>query len=258
MTESSSLLTADVAGYWSAVSAGDGRSALAVALAARDRGVRLEDVLTGLVLAAQLRVGELWAGNEWSVAGEHAATAVSEVVVRRLNEDLPDPATGPLYLVACVEREWHALPALVVATGLKSAGLRTLYLGASASRDELVGRILDTGPRLVMLSASLTSSLPRVRRQIEAVRGTGTPVLVGGSAFDAGGVRARRLGATAYAADVAAAIAQLDTLPAPRRGGSTAAPPRSARGSRDRRPERRDRPGRDGRDRPRAGTQWWR
>jgi methanogenic corrinoid protein MtbC1 len=213
VSRSASLLAADVAGYWTAVAAGDGRTALAGVLAARDRGVCLDDLLTDLVLAAQLRVGELWSGNEWSVAHEHAATAVSEAVVRRLGDDLPDPATGPLYLVACVEREWHSLPALVVATGLKAAGMRTLYLGASASRDELVGRILDTGPRLVMLSASLTSSLPRVRRQIEAVRGTGTPVLVGGGAFDSGGVRARLLGATAYAADVAAAMAQLDTLP---------------------------------------------
>ncbi len=173
----------------------------------------LEGVLTGLVVATQVRVGELWAGNEWSVAREHAATAVSESVVRRLADDLSEPTEGPLHLVACVEREWHALPALVVATGLKAAGRRTLYLGASASRDELLSRILDTGPRLVLLSASLTSSLPRVRRHLEAVRGTGTPVLVGGRAFDPAGNRAHRLGATAYAGSVGEAIALLDTLP---------------------------------------------
>ena len=213
MSENHVLEHSDLDRYWSAVVASDEHGALAAARAARDRGVSLDDVLIGLVVGTQLRVGALWADNEWPVAREHAATSVSEAVVQRLNDDLPDPATGPLHLVACVEREWHALPALVVATGLKAAGLRTLYLGASASRDELVGRILDTGPRLVLLSASLTSSLPRARRHVEAVRGTGTPVLVGGAAFDRDGVRARRLGATAYATDLAAAIAQLDTLP---------------------------------------------
>jgi methanogenic corrinoid protein MtbC1 len=203
----------DLADYWAAVAASDDLTALAGALAARDRGVPLEAVLTGLVVATQVRVGELWAGNEWSVAREHAATAVSESVVRRLADDLPDPTDGPLLLVACVEREWHSLPALVVATSLKASGHRVLYLGASASRDELLGRILDTGPRLVLLSASLTSSLPRVRRHLEAVRGTGTPALVGGRAFDAAGVRAHRLGATAYAGSAAEAIALLDTVP---------------------------------------------
>jgi methanogenic corrinoid protein MtbC1 len=195
------------------VSEADDRGALAGALAVRDRGVRVDEVLRGLVVPAQLRVGELWAGNEWTVAREHAATAIGEAVVRRLAEDLPQPATGPLLTVACVEREWHALPALVVATTLRAHGFRVDYLGASASRDHLVSRILDSGPAVVLLSASLTSSLPRARRHIEAVRGTGTPVLVGGHAFDRAGDRARRLGATAYAPSPEVALAQLDTLP---------------------------------------------
>jgi hypothetical protein len=71
------------------------------------------------VVAAQLRVGELGAGHQWTVAREHAATAVAETVVRRLADDLPEPADGPSYVVACVEREWHALPALVVSTILR-------------------------------------------------------------------------------------------------------------------------------------------
>lgn len=200
--------------YWAAVEGSDDRAALAVATSVRDRGVPLEDVLQQLVVAAQLRVGELWAANTWTVAQEHAATAVGEVVVRGLAADLPEVATGPSLIVACVEREWHALPAYVVATTLRARGCRVEFLGASASRDQLISRILDAGPRAVLLSASLTSSLPRVRRQIEAVRGTGTPVVVGGRAFDPEGLRAQRLGATAYAPTPESAIALLATLPA--------------------------------------------
>ena len=203
----------DLDRYWAAVAAADDREALAGALAIRDRGVPLEVILDRLVVGSQLRVGELWAGNEWSVAREHAATAVSEGVVRRLADDLPARADGPLLTVACVEREWHALPALVVGTTLRARGHRVDYLGASATRDQLVSRILDSGPRAVLLSASLTSSLPRVRRHIEAVRGTGTPVVVGGRAFDRDGLRAERLGATAYAADADDAEAALASLP---------------------------------------------
>ena len=213
MSDAGRVRGSDLAHYWDAVADSDEDAAYACVLEARDRGVPLEGVLTGLVVATQLRVGELWAGNEWTVGREHAATAVSERVVRRLADELPVPAEGPLLLVGCVEREWHSLPALVIATSLQAAGHRTLFLGASGSRDELLSRILDTGPRLVLLSASLTSSLPRVRRHVEVVRGTSTPVLVGGHAFDRAGVRAHRLGATAYAGNAAEAIALLDTLP---------------------------------------------
>jgi methanogenic corrinoid protein MtbC1 len=203
----------DLARYWSAVSRADDDEAVAGALALRNRGVPLEQILNGLVVATQLRVGELWADNAWSVAREHAATAIAEHVVARLAEDLPEPTTGPVHLVACVEREWHALPALVVATALRSEGHRVDYLGASVPRDRLVARISERAPDVVLLSASMTSSLVRVRREIEAVRETGTPVLVGGHAFDAEGLRARRLGATGFAPSVDEAIAQLRRLP---------------------------------------------
>jgi methanogenic corrinoid protein MtbC1 len=198
--------------YWRAISTGDDRSAIALADEASSRGVPVPELLD-LVVGSQLRVGRLWADNEWTVAQEHAATAVGEAVVRRMGGTLPDPPSGPRLVMACVEREWHALPAMVVALQLRGHGFRVDYLGANASRDHLVSHIVDRGPRAVLLSASLSSSLPRVRRQVEAVRGTGTPVVVGGRAFDAAGLRARRLGATAYAADAEQLAALLVDLP---------------------------------------------
>jgi methanogenic corrinoid protein MtbC1 len=201
------------AAYWAAVTTGDHWAAYGVAAASLARGVTVAEVLDELVVATQRRVGDLWACNELTVAQEHAATAVGETVVERLGEDVDVPTDGAAVLVACAEREWHSLPALVVTTTLRSWGVRADYLGPNARREQLVSRILDTGPRAVLLSASLTSSLARVRRQVEAVRGTGTPAVVGGSAFGGVPERALRLGATAYAADPLEALALLDTLP---------------------------------------------
>ncbi|MEN8707141.1 MAG: cobalamin-dependent protein [Nocardioides marinisabuli] len=197
--------------YWAAVSAADTDAAHAVAARALEAGLGVEDFLEQVVVEAQRRVGERWATNDWSVAQEHAATAVSEAVVRRLADTL-HVGPGPLLLVACAEREWHAMPALVLTTVLRARGLDAVHTGASTSRDELVSTILDRGPRAVLLSASLSSSLPRLRRQVEAVRGTGTPVVVGGRAFtDAR--RWRTLGATAYAESPARALEVLAELP---------------------------------------------
>ncbi|RYP88943.1 twin-arginine translocation pathway signal protein [Nocardioides guangzhouensis] len=204
----------DVEAYWSAVGAGDERAARAVVADVRRRGASPTDVFDGLVIPAQQRVGQRWAANDWTVAHEHAATAISEAVVLRLAADIPDPdRAGRPLLVACVEREWHALPALVVAHTLRAGGHAVDYLGANVSPETVVGRIIDAGPRAVLVSASLSSSLPRVRRLVEAVTGTGTPVVVGGHAFDAAGVRAARLGATAYAGDVATLDSLLLDLP---------------------------------------------
>jgi methanogenic corrinoid protein MtbC1 len=204
----------DVERYWSAVEAGDERTAETVVDDVRRSGASPVTVFRELVIPVQQRVGDHWARNDWTVAHEHAATAISEAVVLKLAGEIPEPDTGqrPL-LVACVEREWHALPALVVAQTLRWWGHRVEYLGANVSPETLVGRIIDLGPAAVLVSASLSSSLPRVRRLIEAVTGTGTPVVVGGMGFDAGGVRAARLGATAHATSVDDLPELLEGLP---------------------------------------------
>ena len=212
MTTTAPVATQEQDAYWSAVLAGDERAAYDVAADCLARGVPLPEVLDGLVRGSQARVGALWAANGFTVAQEHAATAVSEAVVGRLAPLVVTP-TGPSVLVACAEREWHALPALVVTHTLRAGGLRAEFVGPSASRDQLVARILDSGPRAVLLSASVASSLPRVRRQIEAVRGTGTPVVVGGRAFAGDPARAQRLGATAYAATAEGVVRMMATLP---------------------------------------------
>jgi methanogenic corrinoid protein MtbC1 len=199
-------------GYFAAVRAGDEEGAQAVA----DRVLESDGVagLVGLVGGAQLRVGELWSTNVWTVPDEHRATAVSEAVLQRALRRLDPPhhPSGPL-LVACAEREFHALPALLVTVSLRASGQDAEYLGSSTTRDGLVGRVLDTGARAVLLSATLSSSLFRVRRQVEAIRGTGTPVVVGGTAFDTAGRRAQAIGATAYATGLVDLPGVLAALP---------------------------------------------
>jgi len=217
---SSAVQPAAAARYWDAVSRNDGGEAQAVALEALHAGVPMPTLLDGLVGAAQRRIGDLWASNDWSVAREHAATAVSEQVVRSLREEQARLSAAsrvarrerPL-LVVCAEREWHALPAMMLAASLEHAGHTVHYLGADVSTTALQGALLENAPRAVLVSASLSSSLVYVRRHVEAATSVAVPVVVGGSAFDRDGVRALRLGATAFAASGAELETTLAGLP---------------------------------------------
>lgn len=205
--------------YLVALASGDRRAALEVVGRLRAEGMSVLAVMTEVIGPAQYRVGELWAADDWSVAQEHAATAVSESVLAVLANEIatPDAGASPV-VVACVEQEWHALPARIVAEHIHEAGIPISYLGANASAEHLVRHIHEVAPRAVALSCSLSASLPRVRRQIEAVRETGTPVIVGGAAFDGEGQRARTLCANGFARSAEEAIDLLESLP-------TAVPP---------------------------------
>lgn len=197
------------------LSVGDRDAAVAHALELLHDGWTPTTVLVDVVAGAQRRIGELWSLAQWSVAQEHAGTAISEAVVMAVGFQVPPPPAGaPRVVVACAAYEWHALAARLVAETLRAAGWAVSYLGPSITPSQLAGHVATTSElRAVAVSCSMVGCLPRVRQVVEAVRATGVPVLVGGRAFDPAGRRARLLGADGFAVTARDAAAVLDRLP---------------------------------------------
>jgi methanogenic corrinoid protein MtbC1 len=199
---------ADDEAYWTALSRGERKAALARVLEAHDAGRSTLELLED-VCSTQNRVGECWQTGEWSIAQEHAATGISEDVVAALGVRTEVEPTRGLAVVACPAGESHSLPARVVAEVLRLAGWRCHYLGASLPTDQMALLVEDLNPDVVALSCSVPSTLHGLRDMIEAVRESGTPVLVGGRGTGPLGRWGLRLGATAWAPDAVAATVTL-------------------------------------------------
>ncbi|MFE9852609.1 B12-binding domain-containing protein [Streptomyces sp. NPDC005576] len=204
-------------GLWDAVLEGDEHTATGLVLDALHDGADAESVLLDVIAPVQGRVGVEWAANRITVAQEHAATAINERVVGAVSGSpaaLAVRTAGPSgpsgrVTVACVDGEWHALPARILAEVLTLRGRRVDYLGAQVPTAHLIAHLHRTGAGAVALSASLATRLPAAHAAITACQATGTPVLVGGAAFGADGRYARLLGADAWAPDARAAAALL-------------------------------------------------
>ncbi|MEU9639524.1 B12-binding domain-containing protein [Streptomyces tendae] len=212
-------------GLWHAVADGDEDTALTLARQARNSGADSETLLVDVVAGIQRRIGAAWAADRLSVAQEHAATAINDRVVTLLttpDEDAEPPARRGRVVVACVEGEWHALPARLVAEVLRLRGWRVDFLGARTPARHLVDHLRRSAADAVLLSSSLPTRLPAAHAAVTACRSVGTPVLVGGAAFGADGRYARLLGADAWApgareaADVLAAGLERPAHPAVR------------------------------------------
>ncbi|MBM7775804.1 methanogenic corrinoid protein MtbC1 [Actinokineospora baliensis] len=171
-------------------------------------------MLVDVIASAQRTVGDRWQRGEWTVAEEHAATAVSvsatEAVARHVRRA---PATRGRVVVACAEREWHALPAMIVGTALRASGWEITLLGASTPPVRLSQYLHDLGPDATAVSCSVLGALPTTRRFIEASTTAGIPVVIGGSAFGPDDRRAAALGATAWAAGAREAVDAVRSLP---------------------------------------------
>jgi methanogenic corrinoid protein MtbC1 len=177
-------------------------------------GVDPIDVLVDVIATAQRAIGGRWQRGEWTVAEEHAATAVSvaatEAVARHAREM---PVTHGQVVVACAEREWHVLPAMIISTAARANGWDTTLLGASTPPIRLSQYLHDIGPDATAVSCSILGALPNTRRFIEASTGAGIPVVVGGPAFGPDARRAETLGATRWAPDARSLVGVLEGLP---------------------------------------------
>ncbi|MFE0037524.1 B12-binding domain-containing protein [Streptomyces sp. NPDC059015] len=191
---------------WQAVDARDEPTAAQAVFDLLDSGLAAEDVLLEVIAPVQHRVGVEWAAGRITVAQEHAATAVHDRIIAAMAHR-PGPrsrepgATGMSVTVACVEGEWHALPARILAETLRLRGHTVDFLGAQVPTPHLIAHLHRTAPDVVALSSSLPTRLPTAHAAITAVQATGVPVLAGGAAFAPDGRYARRLGADAWAAE---------------------------------------------------------
>ena len=188
---------------------GDEYGAVEIVTSLLDNGVPPARVMLDLIARTQNRIGELWAANEWSIAREHGATAISERALAAVSARTAVRPTRGRITVACVDGEWHALPLRILGEMLPLDGWRVDYLGANVPGPHLVTHLHQTGPDAVALSCMLATRLPRAHAAITACRSVGVPVIAGGRGFGIDGRYAQRLGADAWAAGAEEAVTRL-------------------------------------------------
>lgn len=192
----------------------EGNRAGAVALVneALASGLSVAEIHLQIVQAAQYEIGQLWEANSISIALEHQATAISQLVLAHLYERLPRaPANGRCVLIACVEGELHDMGSRIGADFLETAGFEVRLLGANVPAASLAERVQLSKPDLLALSATMSYHLPSLQKSVQAVRATThgqVPILVGGRAFTWSSGAASQLDVQGYAADAPGLIAE--------------------------------------------------
>jgi methanogenic corrinoid protein MtbC1 len=191
--------------YLRALSRQDRGAALGVATRAADARSPVE-VIEAMLAPAQVEIGLRTQRDDWGIAEEHAATAITEVVLSVLAQRQPPPV--PRESPICVTTpsgEWHGLAARMVAEGLRARRWDVIFLGTDLPDDHL-GRFLHrVRPAALLLSCTTAVTLPQLARSIDVAAEAGVPTIVGGAACGPDAHRARAVGATAWARDTASA-----------------------------------------------------
>ncbi len=174
-------------------------------------------IVDNVLAPAQIEVGRRWHANEWTVAQEHAATAVTDAVLASIALDIP-PSTQPgLVVTGCAEGEWHTLPVRMLNVSLAAAGYEVVTLGPSLPPAQLGPYLADLDPVALLLNCTMPTNLAGAARTIDAAHAAGVPVLAGGRAFGASSNRAQAIGADGWAkaADTAGSFLRSWTAESP-------------------------------------------
>jgi len=162
-------------------------------------GQPLDSIIVDVLVPTQVEVGRRWQANVWSVAQEHAATAVVDGVLGAVGLQIPArPTPRGTVLVACVEQEYHSVPARMGVERLRSDGWDVSFLGASLPAQDLQSFVASAEPDAVVLSCTIPLFLPGAARCIAAVADLGLPAVAAGAGFGETSARADRLGASGW------------------------------------------------------------
>jgi methanogenic corrinoid protein MtbC1 len=202
-------MTADQAQerYLAAIRVGSRREALAVVDDALREGMDARTLYLQVFQPSMHEIGRLWQENRITVADEHLATAITQLAMSRLYEQLFGDRVdaGPLLVAACAQDERHELGLRMICDLLELDGWDTVFLGASVPIEDLVEMVKARKPEVVALSASITPHLARVREAVAAIReampGDAPVIAIGGRAFAGNAALAERMGADITAKD---------------------------------------------------------
>lgn len=173
-------------------------------------GVDLKQLIDEGMIAAMDVVGERFANSEIFVP-EMLVSAVTMQKGLDLIKPLlkGDETESKGTIVMCtVKGDIHDIGKNLVNMMLEGAGFRIIDLGVDLSVEQLIERITEIQPEILGLSALLTTSMPQMKKAIDALDARGLrksmKVMVGGAPVDK--KFADAIGADGYGADAAEAV----------------------------------------------------
>lgn len=202
--------------YLDALLKSDKKAAHQIIMDALDNSVNVEDVYLSIFQPALVEVGRLWQMNAISVAQEHYATAVTQMIMSTLfPRFLNTPRKGKVLVAASVGSELHEIGIRMVADIFEINGWDTYFLGANTPTSSILQTIVERNADCLAISVTISRHIPTARDLITQIRlspARHTRVLVGGYVFNHFPDLWRHVGADGSAPDALSALQLVQQL----------------------------------------------
>jgi len=188
---------------------GDGEQLEQLVQKALDSGMAANEILQKSLIPAMDIVGEkMESGDMFIPEVLMAAQAMSgavEILKPLLAEG--ESASAGTVIIGTVKGDLHDIGKNLVVMMMESAGFNVIDLGVDVEPEKFVEAIKQNKPKIVGLSALLTTTMPMMKKSIDAIKESGlresVKILVGGAPVNK--AFADEIGADGYAPDAGSA-----------------------------------------------------
>jgi 5-methyltetrahydrofolate--homocysteine methyltransferase len=177
---------------------------------ALDQGLAPNEVLQGGLIAGMDQVGKDFKAGDLFVPEVLIAARAMHAgmgILRPLLAESEVPSVGR-YLIGTVKGDLHDIGKNLVRMMLEGAGFEAIDLGTDVEPQAFVDAVRQHQPRLIGMSALLTTTMVQMKATIEALEEAGlrdsVKIMVGGAPVT--DAFAKQIGADAYAPDAASAV----------------------------------------------------
>lgn len=177
--------------------------------AALDSNVKPDVILYQGMIAAMSEVGRLFERGDYFVPEMLVSARAMKAALYILKPHLVDDGVEPVgtVVIGTVQGDLHDIGKNLVAIMLEGIGFAVVDLGVNVIAEKFVAAIQEHNSTIVALSALLTTTMPKMKTTIEALRAIGTgeglKIMVGGAPVTA--AYAESIGADGYASDASQA-----------------------------------------------------
>jgi 5-methyltetrahydrofolate--homocysteine methyltransferase len=198
--------------------AGEADDVAELVQSALDKGMSASEVLQGGLIAGMDQVGKDFKAGDLFVPEVLIAARAMHAgmnVLRPLLAESGAPSVGK-YVIGTVKGDLHDIGKNLVKMMVEGAGFEVVDLGTDVPPEKFVAAVREHQPKLVGLSALLTTTMVNMKTTIEALQEAGlrgsVKVMVGGAPVT--DAFAKQVGADAYAPDAASAVDMARSLAA--------------------------------------------
>ena len=210
------MMTNDLHVIYDSILEGDMKAVPEQVQAALDAGALPDVILNEGMITAMTEVGRLFEEGEYFVPEMLISARAMQAGLAVLKPFLIESGVEPVgtVVIGTVKGDMHDIGKNLVAMMLEGAGFAIVDLGVDVEADKFLTAVQENKAQVVALSALLTTTMPRMKEVITALRDGGigetTKIIIGGAPVTA--AYAESIGADGYAVDASQAATVAKSL----------------------------------------------